>query len=192
MTIYVRRISSAGPGPSTLRVNPQLPLSQVSSANMDLERRRQDYQSRKPALPGTSSSTGDTSPSKESVPPQTYPTEEELLEKEFAASKPAELLKERDRVKDHLNELTREPFHTWYEAGRYDVIGHGKTYSYDEATWSHADVSTVIMGGDTNGEIRKVTLPEYEFPEFYVMKREILWLEKRAEVLQNQSQARAR
>lgn len=87
-----------------------------------------------------------------------------------------------------LSILAEPAFNLWFDGLRYDVIGHGTTYSFGD--WDPATVCAVRMGGDTNGEIRRVVLPEHEFPEFYVTKRRMLWLETTAARIRSQAPPR--
>lgn len=97
--------------------------------------------------------------------------------KEFAGLKREALEKARDKISHELSELAREPITTWFDAGRYEVVGHGLTYSFGEETWDHTKVNAVRLNSPGTDEIRMVVLPESQYPEFYVVKRKILWLE---------------
>jgi len=93
---------------------------------------------------------------------------------------------------EQLDELARTLVHELHAAsvadfemrlngGMYEVIGKGN--EWDGTGWDESLVMHVQVPPEAEGEIRRVILSEAEFPDFYYLKRKILWTRERAKAL---------
>jgi hypothetical protein len=124
-------------------------------------------------------------PIKELKPADLRAMEKAEWEKEFAGLERTALLKALGDLNHELEGLTSEPIQNEFDAGRYQVVGHGKKYSFDNETWDHAQIGAVRFPADTD-EIRKVVLQESQYAELYALKRKTLWLKQQAQLPERQ------
>jgi hypothetical protein len=119
-------------------------------------------------------------PIEESKPVDPRVAEEAQWEKEFAGLKRSDLTDASWKLGEKLGDLALEPLMAEFDAGRYEVIGHGKTDSSDHTTEGVVEVHAVQYRQDSD-EIRKAVLSEAKYPELYAMRRKVLWLETQAQ-----------
>jgi hypothetical protein len=119
-------------------------------------------------------------PVEEAKPADLRAVEKAQWEKEFAGLKRTELLEASTKISRKLGELTSAPIIAEFDAGRYEVVGHGNSLSSDNENWDHAKIYGVQFTRDSD-EIRLAVLSESTYPEFYAIKRKILWLENQAD-----------
>ena len=89
----------------------------------------------------------------------------------YARMSLAELKVEQLTLVEQAHELTSSAFHQYMEMGRYEVVGK---MGVDDARLSGKETRTsvcTLLYNVPSGEIRKVVLPESEFPDAYRNKR---------------------
>jgi hypothetical protein len=76
---------------------------------------------------------------------------------------------------------SKEAFDMRFDGGMYDVLGKGN--EWDGSGWDETLVMQVRQPSDLTSEIKRVVLSESEFPDYYFLKRRMLWARDRAKTL---------
>lgn len=89
-----------------------------------------------------------------------------------------------EEVVRELYVASKDAFEIRFEGGHYDVLGTGN--KWNGAGWDEKLVMQVRQPPEPGGEIRRVILSGAEFPDYYLLKRKILWARTRAQFLRAQ------
>lgn len=115
-----------------------------------------------------------------------------LWEREAGGLGPASIDVLRRSLEHDLAVASMPIFDHLMAAGQYQVVGHGRKFKPKSDGWDGREVARVTIPPTDDGEIRKIVLPEADFPELYSMRRHANRLREKARVLREAEEERAR
>lgn len=164
--------------------NTASPLPAVDSRAVASDRRDEP-----PLLSVASLETRETSP--KPVEPvlaqaQPQPSESDEWSARYQHDSIADLMARRNSLRSDLFMLVQPEADKLTAAGRAEYLGQASTYSPPPEDYRYIR-SVYVPGAGSTDEVRRVTLPEDEYPELYKLKREIEWLEREAQLRQQRA-----
>jgi hypothetical protein len=93
------------------------------------------------------------------------------------------LIAQRDALRSDLFKALQPEAEKLTAAGRVEYLGSANTYSPPEDDYRYIR-SVYLPGAGSTEQVRRVTLPEAEYPELYRLKREAEWLDSEIKLRQ--------